>query len=129
MDRVLDLATASGVSVVLDQLAKCERAKIAERTRRVMLRKAREGRVVVTRPAYGFRYNEVRDAPVLCGPEMRWCRRCSDWQRTGLARTQYSPAFFREGVLPTIDVLPGGRIIYATGRYEGAWQSGRMRWS
>src|SRR3954466_1063831 len=38
----------------LDQLAKYERAKIAERTRRGMLRKAREGRVVVARPAFGF---------------------------------------------------------------------------
>src|SRR5215212_3319839 len=36
---------------ILDQLGKYERAKIAERTRRGMLRKAREGRVVVTRPA------------------------------------------------------------------------------
>jgi site-specific DNA recombinase len=36
---------------ILDQLAKYERAKIAERTRRGMMHKAREGRVVVTRPA------------------------------------------------------------------------------
>ena len=35
---------------ILDQLAKYERAKIAERTRRGMMRMAREGRVVVTRP-------------------------------------------------------------------------------
>jgi hypothetical protein len=32
-------------------------------------------------------------------------------------------------ITPAIDVLPGDRIIYATGSYEGAWQSGRMRWS
>jgi hypothetical protein len=31
--------------------------------------------------------------------------------------------------IPAIDVLPGDRIIYATGAHEGAWQSGRMRWS
>src|SRR3954447_26798025 len=51
---------------ILDQLAKYERAKIAERTRRGMLRKAREGRVVVARPAFGFRYNEARDALIVC---------------------------------------------------------------
>src|SRR5215210_1621930 len=50
---------------ILDQLAKYERAKIAERTRRGMMRKAREGRVVVTRPAYGFRYNEANDALIV----------------------------------------------------------------
>src|SRR4051812_45291646 len=54
---------------ILDQLAKYERAKIAERTRRGMLRKAREGRVVVARPAFGFRYNEARDGLVVFEPE------------------------------------------------------------
>jgi site-specific DNA recombinase len=44
---------------ILDQLAKYEKAKIAERTRRGKLRKAREGRVICgATPTYGFRYNE-----------------------------------------------------------------------
>src|SRR5919112_4674750 len=38
---------------ILDQLAKYERAKIAERTRRGKLRKAREGKIVATTPDYG----------------------------------------------------------------------------
>src|SRR4051794_33966084 len=43
---------------ILDQLAKYERAKIAERTRRGKLRKAREGRVIkVGRAPFGFRYS------------------------------------------------------------------------
>ena len=56
---------------ILDQLAKYEKAKIAERTRRGKLRKAREGKVVATmKPPYGFRYNETRDGLVVHEPEM-----------------------------------------------------------
>jgi site-specific DNA recombinase len=47
---------------ILDQLAKYERAKIAERSRRGKLRKAREGKIICGHtPGYGFRYNETRD--------------------------------------------------------------------
>src|SRR5215208_1073807 len=47
---------------ILDQLAKFERAKTAERSRRGKLRKAREGKVICGHtPGYGFRYNEPRD--------------------------------------------------------------------
>jgi len=47
---------------ILDQLAKFERAKTAERSRRGKLRKAREGKVIATKiPNYGFRYNATRD--------------------------------------------------------------------
>ena len=51
---------------ILDQLAKYERAKISERTRRGKLQKAREGKVIATmKPPYGFRYNGARDALVV----------------------------------------------------------------
>jgi site-specific DNA recombinase len=57
---------------ILDQIAKFERAKIAERTRRGMLRRVREGNPNVTgQPRYGFRYNEAKDALVAYEPEMR----------------------------------------------------------
>ena len=47
---------------ILDQLAKFERAKTAERTRRGKMRKVREGKVIAgARPNYGFLYNESRD--------------------------------------------------------------------
>jgi site-specific DNA recombinase len=47
---------------ILDQLAKYERAKIAERTRRGKLQKARQGKILATSaPDYGFRYNAARD--------------------------------------------------------------------
>jgi site-specific DNA recombinase len=57
---------------ILDQVAKFERAMIAERTRRGMLRRVREGNPNVTgQPRYGFRYNEAKDALVVYEPEMR----------------------------------------------------------
>jgi site-specific DNA recombinase len=47
---------------ILDQLAKFERAKTAERTRRGKLRKAREGKIVAgRRPNYGFAFDAARD--------------------------------------------------------------------
>jgi site-specific DNA recombinase len=61
---------------ILDQLAKFERAKTAERTRRGKLRKAREGKVVAgPRPAYGFRYNDTRDNFVVDEETMRTIER------------------------------------------------------
>ena len=56
---------------ILDQLAKFERAKPAERSCRGKLRKAREGKTMRTAtPPYGFRYNEAGDALVVLEPEM-----------------------------------------------------------
>jgi site-specific DNA recombinase len=57
---------------ILDQLAKFERAKTAERTRRGKLRKAREGKVLAgTRPNYGFLYNATRDNYTVDEESMR----------------------------------------------------------
>jgi site-specific DNA recombinase len=51
---------------ILDQLSKYERAKVAERTRRGLLRKAKEGKLVAGPvPNYGFRYNQTRDGYVV----------------------------------------------------------------
>ena len=56
---------------ILDQLAKYERAKIAERTRRGMLRRVREGSPNVTgQPRYGLRYNEAKDVLAVYESEM-----------------------------------------------------------
>lgn len=47
---------------ILDQLAKFERAKTTERTRRGKLQKAREGKVIALRTArFGFRYDATRE--------------------------------------------------------------------
>jgi site-specific DNA recombinase len=61
---------------ILDQLAKFERAKMVERTRRGKLKKAREGKVIASnRPDYGFGYNDARDNYVVIEDEMRVVRR------------------------------------------------------
>ncbi len=57
---------------ILDQLAKFERAKTAERTRRGKLRKAREGKIVAsTAPNFGYEYNDSRDNYVVNLEKMR----------------------------------------------------------
>jgi site-specific DNA recombinase len=61
---------------IMDQLAKFERAKTAERTRRGKLRKAREGKVVGTHaPRYGFKFNATKDAYEVNEAEMEVVRR------------------------------------------------------
>jgi site-specific DNA recombinase len=67
---------------ILDQLAKFERAKIAERSRRGKMRKAREGKVIAGRMSrydgaarYGYRFNEARDALVVDEEKMSVVRR------------------------------------------------------
>jgi site-specific DNA recombinase len=61
---------------ILDQLAKYERAKIAERTRRGKLRKAREGKIIPSpTPDYGFGYNGARDNYVVNEETMGVVRR------------------------------------------------------
>jgi site-specific DNA recombinase len=58
---------------ILDQLAKFERAKIAERTRRGKVRKAKEGKIVAASsgPTFGFAFNEARNGFVIHEPQMR----------------------------------------------------------
>src|SRR5215210_1473195 len=61
---------------ILDQLAKYERAKIVERSRRGKLRKAREGKVIATyRPTHGFRMNATRDSYEVDEEKMAVVRR------------------------------------------------------
>src|SRR5215204_3899041 len=56
---------------ILDQLAKYERAKTAEGTRRGKMRKAREGKHLRTpQPPVGFRYAGAGDGLVVYEPEM-----------------------------------------------------------
>jgi site-specific DNA recombinase len=61
---------------ILDQLAKFERAKMTERTRRGRLQKAREGKVMAGRsPRYGFEINASRDGYEVDEERMRVVRR------------------------------------------------------
>src|ERR671917_1606278 len=51
---------------ILDQLAKFERAKTVERTRRGKLKKVRDGKILANNCAdYGFRYNAAREGYVV----------------------------------------------------------------
>jgi site-specific DNA recombinase len=69
---------------ILDQLAKYEKAKIAERTRRGKLRKAREGKVVATTtPDFGFEYNAARDGYVVNPEKMLTVRRIFEMVANG----------------------------------------------
>ena len=87
---------------ILDQLAKFERAKTAERTRRGKLQKAREGKVVaVHRPPYGFRYNEARDNYVVDQESMQIIARIFRMVGAeGHTMCATRLAFNREGVRP-----------------------------
>ena len=94
---------------ILDQLGKYERAKIAERSRRGKLRKAREGKVIATkRPHYGFRYNPSRDGYEVDEETMAVVARIFRMVGTeGVAIRGAKRIFEREG-LPT----PEGKKIW-----------------
>src|SRR3712207_2840098 len=91
---------------ILDQLAKFERAKTMERSRRGKLRKARQGRIVAGhRPHYGFRYNATRDGYEVDEAEMRVVRRIFEMVGVeGASLRAVRKALEAEG-LPT----PGGK--------------------
>jgi site-specific DNA recombinase len=92
---------------ILDQLAKYERAKISERTRRGKLRKAKEGKITATmKPPYGFRYNAARDGLDVYPPEMAIVARVFRWAADGLGTTTIQRRLYDQSVLaPT-----GGRM-------------------
>ena len=89
---------------ILDQLSKYERAKIAERSRRGKLRKAREGKVVaVHRVKYGFKLNATRDGLLVDEEKMRNVRRIFHMVGAeGYSMNAVGKTFEREGI-PTPD--------------------------
>jgi site-specific DNA recombinase len=93
---------------ILDQLAKFERAKTAERTRRGRLRKAREGKIVACRsPRYGFKLNATRDAYEVDEEKMVVVRRIFREVADGTTFRAMALRLDREGV-PT----PRGAIFW-----------------
>jgi site-specific DNA recombinase len=65
---------------ILDQLAKYERAKVAERTRRGKRKKVRQGKILATHTAdYGFRFNAARDGYEVDEERMAIVRRIFWW--------------------------------------------------
>jgi site-specific DNA recombinase len=84
---------------ILDQLAKFERAKIAERSRRGKLQKAQSGKVVGGHPVnYGFSMNATRDAYEVDERKMSVVRRIFRMiGEEGLAITAVTKTLNREG--------------------------------
>jgi site-specific DNA recombinase len=76
-DRGDDTPEGELTDGILDQLAKFERAKTAERTRRGRLKKVKQGKIVAASPraTYGFRYNAARDGYLVEEESMRVVRR------------------------------------------------------
>lgn len=70
---------------ILDQLAKFERARMMERTRRGKQRKTREGRITATRAAFGFDLNATRDGYVVNPEQMAVVRHI--FHMSGVERT------------------------------------------
>jgi site-specific DNA recombinase len=84
---------------ILDQLAKYERAKISERTRRGKLQKAREGKVIATmKPPYGFRYNASRDALVVHESESVVVREIFRLAAEGHGTKAIQTRLYRQGI-------------------------------
>jgi site-specific DNA recombinase len=100
---------------ILNQLAKYERAKMAERTRRGKLQKARSGKVVGGHPVnYSFRMNVARDAYEVDERKMSVVRRIFRMiGKEGLAITAVAKVLNEEGE-------PG-----PTG---GRWNTKAIRW-
>ena len=92
---------------ILDQLAKYERAKIAERSRRGKLRKAKEGRAVAPIAKYGYRFNESRDALVIYEPEMAVVEKVFRMAAEGCGVNKIQTALYREEI-PS----PRGRPVW-----------------
>jgi site-specific DNA recombinase len=68
---------------ILDQLAKYERAKVAERTRRGKRKKVRQGKILATHTAdYGFRFNATRDGYEVDEEKMAVVKRIFRWVGT-----------------------------------------------
>src|ERR687889_717904 len=103
---------------ILDQLAKFERAKIAERSRRGRLRKAREGKLNKNgRANYGFKHNEAGDGYEVYESEMTVVHRIFRRVVNGMSLHGIKRA------LETEDVPPPGN----SGRGSGYWHASYLR--
>jgi site-specific DNA recombinase len=84
---------------ILDQLSKYERAKVAERTRRGKLRKAREGRIIRGGKApFGFRYTEAGDSLLVYKPEMNVVEKVFRYAAEGLGPRAIRNRLYSEGI-------------------------------
>ena len=87
---------------IIDQIAKFERAKTAERTRRGKLAKLREGKILAASCAdYGFRDNTSREGYIVHEETMAVVRRIFRMVGLeGVSITGVAKALNREGIEP-----------------------------
>ena len=98
-DRGDDSPEGQFTDDVLDVMAKFERAKTAERTRRGKHRKLRQGGLIAGySPGYGYRYNDARDGLVVDEVQMRVVRRIFNMVARGESFYAVIKTFEREGV-------------------------------
>src|SRR5215218_347883 len=98
---------------ILDQLAKYERAKVAERTRRGLLQKARQGMVIKGPKAnFGFRFNETDDGLVIYEREMRIVEKIFSMAASGMGPKAMQTRLYAEGIpSPTGKAMWPHRIL------------------
>jgi site-specific DNA recombinase len=98
-DRGDDTPEGDLTDGILDQLAKYERAKIAERSRRGKLRKVREGLLIKSgQPHFGFRYNATDDQYEVEPGTMALVRRVFEMVAEGSTLYTVTRTLEREGV-------------------------------
>src|SRR5829696_913393 len=98
---------------ILDQLAKYERAKVAERTRRGLLQKAREGKVIKGPKAnYGFKFNDTKDGLLVHQPEMRIVEKIFKMAASGMGPKAMQTRLYAESIpSPTGKAMWPHRIL------------------
>src|SRR5215212_6321143 len=98
---------------ILDQLAKYERAKVAERTRRGLLQKAREGKVIKGPKAnYGFKFNDTEDNLLVNELEMRIVEKIFRMAASGMGPKAMQTRLYAEGIpSPTGNAMWPHRIL------------------
>ncbi len=114
-DRGDDSPEGELTNGILDQLAKFERAKIAERSRRGRLRKAREGKLLRnSRPHYGFKHDESGESYVVDEAEMAVVRRIFRAVAEGQTLYRVKRSLELDGVPSPANGQKGGRYWSAS---------------
>src|SRR5215211_1859961 len=112
-DRGDDSAEGMLTDGILGQIAKYERAKVAERTRRGLLQKAREGKVIKGPKAnYGFKFNDTEDNLLVNEPEMRIVEKIFRMAASGMGPKAMQTRLYSEGIpSPTGNAMWPHRIL------------------
>lgn len=98
-DRGDDSPEGQLTDAIMDQLARYERAKTAERSRRGKVQKVRQGKIVAGHTAnYGFAFNEDRDGYVIREDHMAVVRRIMHMVAEGTSIYSVKKTLEDEGV-------------------------------